>query len=167
MFPGLAKVTAALHEKAPGKWPYINLFPIEVAPKDLGAKSYDDYIDLFVAACHPPILSYDHYALMEDGSLRPDYWSNLLAMRNASLRHNIPFWDIVQSNAHFDVREPTPADLRFQAYSTLAYGARGIAYFTYYAPRTGNHRAAPVDQFGHKTPTWDNLRNVNPIRIPY
>jgi hypothetical protein len=51
--------------------------------------------------------------------------------------------------------------LRFQAYTTLAYGGRGLGYFTYASPTSGNYRLAPLDQFGHKTPTWDMLRNVN------
>lgn len=63
--------------------------------------------------------------------------------------------------AHFNYREATGADLRFQVYSTLAYGGRGIAYFTYVAPSVGNYRMAPVDQFGHLTPTWSHLQNVN------
>ena len=46
-------------------------------------------------------------------------------------------------------------------YTTLAYGGRGLAYFTYFAPPVGGYRAAPVDQFGHETPTWHNLQNVN------
>jgi len=98
---------------------------------------------------------------MDDGSLRGGYFQNLEAMRKAALKHNLPFWNIVLSNAHFNYAEPTPAGFRFQAYTTLAYGARGISYFTYFSPHIGNYRLAPIDQFGEKTPTWDMLRNVN------
>jgi hypothetical protein len=51
--------------------------------------------------------------------------------------------------------------MRFQVYSTLAYGGRGIAYFTYFAPQIGNYRMAPIDQFGHATETWSHLQDVN------
>jgi hypothetical protein len=51
--------------------------------------------------------------------------------------------------------------LRFQVYTTLAYGGRGIAYFTYFAPQVGNYRAAPIDQFGNPTATWQHMQNVN------
>ena len=78
------------------------------------------------------------------------------------LRHTVAIsWNIVLSNAHFTYAEPSPAGLRFQAYTTLAYGGRGISYFTYVSPNSGNYRLAPIDQFGHKTPTWEMLRNVN------
>jgi hypothetical protein len=58
-------------------------------------------------------------------------------------------------------REVSAADLRFQAYTTLAYGGRGLSYFTYFTPAIGNFRLAPIDQFGNETATWHHLRSVN------
>lgn len=53
------------------------------------------------------------------------------------------------------------AGFRLQAYSTLACGGRGLSWFTYFAPRVGGYRDAPIDQFGHETATWQLLQNVN------
>jgi hypothetical protein len=53
------------------------------------------------------------------------------------------------------------ADFRFEVYTTLAYGGRGIAYFTYFNSPTGNYRMAPIDQFGHPSPTWYFMQQVN------
>jgi hypothetical protein len=161
LFPGLGKVASLIHELAPGKWAYINLFPNYASAAQLGNENYRAHLDKFVETCHPTVLSYDHYALMDDGSLRNGYWQNLEQMRGTGLKNHIPFWNIVLSVAHFNYREPTAADLRFQVYTTLAYGGRGIAYFTYIAPAVGNYRSAPIDQFGNPTRTWDDLRNVN------
>ncbi len=161
LFPGLAKVAGLVHEMAPGKWAYMNLFPNYASAAQLGSASYAAHLEEFISQVRPTQLSYDHYALMDDGSLRDGYWQNLEALRTAALRHGLPFWNIVLTVAHFHYREPTAADLRFQVYSTLAYGGRGLAYFTYFAPQVGNYRAAPIDQFGHPTPTWANLQNVN------
>ncbi|MGV3534058.1 MAG: hypothetical protein ACO1QR_16940 [Chthoniobacteraceae bacterium] len=161
LFPGLAKVASFIHELAPGKWAYINLFPNYASPEQLGTKDYPSYLEEFVATCKPTTLSYDHYALLDDGSLRPGYWSNLTQMRDAAKKHGLPFWNIVLATAHFNYREVTAADLRFQVYSTLAWGGRGIAYFNYFAPEVGNYRMAPVDQFGNPTETWKHLQNVN------
>lgn len=160
-FAGLGKWAAAFEKAHPGALPYINLFPNYASPAQLGAASYEEYLDQFVATVKPRFISYDHYALMDDGSLRGGYFQNLEAVRRTALANNLPFWNIVLSNAHFHYAEPSPGGLRFQAYTTLAYGARGISYFTYFAPHVGNYRLAPIDQFGHKTPTWDMLRNVN------
>lgn len=159
--PGLGIVAAAFQELDPERWTYINLFPNVVSMERLGVKDYDEYIERYVAACRPKILSYDHYALFETMELRPTYFTNLEQMRAASLRHGIPFWNIVLTVAHFTYRELTHADMRFQAFSTLAYGGRGISYFTYIAPNVGNYRMAPIDQFGNRTPVWYYMQNVN------
>lgn len=156
MFPALAAACAALREAAPKAVAYVNLLPNYAAIAD-----YPGYIESFIQTVKPTVLSYDHYAMMDDGSLRAGYFQNLEAMRAASLKHNLPFWNIVLSNAHFRYAEPSPTTLNFQMWTTLAYGARGISYFTYFTPQIGNYRLGPLDQFGHRTPTWDMLRNVN------
>jgi hypothetical protein len=160
-FPGLAKVANAIHDLAPGKWAYINLFPNYANAAQLAAPDYATYLKQFVATCKPTTLSYDHYALMDDGSLRGGYWQNLEQMRAVAVENKLPFWNIVLSVGHFNYREPTAADLRFEVYSTLAYGGRGIAYFCYFAPPVGNYRGAPIDQFGNETQSWQWMQNVN------
>jgi hypothetical protein len=161
MFGGLAKVAGLVRELAPGKWPYINLFPDYATPGQLGAPDYAEYLERFIATCHPSIISYDNYSLMDDGSVRENYWSNLEAVRAASKKHGLEFWNIVLSVAHFSYRELSAADLRFEVYTTLAYGGRGLAYFTYFTPALGNYRMAPIDQFGHPTPTWYSMQHAN------
>lgn len=161
IYPGLGRWKAAYKAANPEQLAYINLFPNYASPAQMGADTYDQYLERYVEQVDPEFISYDHYALMDDGTLRGGYFQNLEAVRRASLAAGIPFWNIVLSNAHFRYAEPSPAGLRFQAYTTLAYGGRGISYFTYFAPKVGNYRLAPVDQFGNRTPVWDMLRNVN------
>ena len=161
MFPGLAKVAGLIRELSPGKWPYINLFPDYANSDQLGTANYAEYLERFIATCHPAIISYDNYSLMDDGSVRENYWSNLEAVRAACKKHGLEFWNIVLSAAHFSYRELTAADFRFQVYTTLAYGGRGISYFTYFTPATGNYRMGPIDQFGNQTPTWYFMQHVN------
>ncbi len=161
LYPGLARWAAAFRRADPKHASYINLFPNYASPGQMGAATYEEYVESFVTTVKPAFISYDHYALMDDGALRDGYFQNLEVVRSAALRHNLPFWNIVLSNAHFRYAEPSEAGLRFQAYTTLAYGGRGISYFTYFAPAIGNYRLAPIDAFGHKTPTWDMLRSVN------
>ena len=160
-FPGLAKVASLIRELSPGKWPYINLFPDYANADQLGTPTYAEHLERFIATCHPSIISYDNYSLMDDGSVRENYWSNLEAVRAACLKHSIEFWNIVLSVAHFSYRELSAADFRFEVYTTLAYGGRGISYFTYIAPSIGNYRMAPIDQFGNQTPTWYFMQHVN------
>jgi hypothetical protein len=161
LYPALARWTAAFRRAAPGALAYINLFPNYASPQQMDVASYAVYLDSYIETVQPAFISYDHYALMDDGSLRHGYFQNLETIRAAARRHQLPFWNIVLSNAHFHHAEPTPAGLRFQLYTTLAYGGRGISYYNYFDLPIGNFRSAPVDQFGHRTPTWEMLRNVN------
>jgi len=160
-FKGLATVSDLIKELHPGVWPYINLFPNYATPGQLGTPDYATYLEHFVATCKPPVLSYDHYALYQGGGFNEAYFVNLDQMRAVAVKNGLPFWNIVQSVGCLNFREVTRADLSFEVYTSLAYGARGIAYFTYFSPAVGNFRNGPVDQFGHTTETWNSMRFVN------
>jgi hypothetical protein len=160
-FANLEKIAGPIRELAPDKWPYINLFPDYATNEQLGTTNYAEYLERFIATCHPKIVSYDNYSLMDNGTVRDSFWTNLESVRAACHKHGLEFWNIVLSVAHFNYAEPSAAGLRLQAYSTLACGGRGLSYFTYFAPPVGGYRNAPVDQFGHETPTWHWMQNVN------
>ena len=160
-FAGLALVGRLLREIDPKHWAYFNLFPDYASQEQLGVETYEEYVESYLQIVRPPFLSYDHYALFENAPLRKSYFANLEIIRAASLRHNLPFWNIVLANAHFTYAEPTSASIRFQAFTTLAYGGKGISWFTYIAPEVGNYRAAALDQFGNYTATWSYLEHVN------
>ena len=160
-FPALARWAAAFKTASPDKISYVNLFPTYANNDQLGVGSYTRYLETFINTVKLPYISYDHYALMEDGTLRDGYFQNLEVVHEAALRHRIPFWNVVMSTGCLDFAEPTDAGLRFQAYTTLAYGGRGISWFTYYSAPVGNFRLAPIDHFGQKTVTWSMLRRVN------
>jgi len=160
LFPKLNIWSDAI--KKQGVLPYINLFPDYAGPEGLGTKDYQEHLDQYVEICNPPYISYDNYSLFEGGRLEEDrFYGNIELIRHKSLQANIPFWNVILSNAHFNYAEPSDATLAIQVYSTLAYGGKGIGYFTYYTPQVGNYRLAPIDRFGHRTGTWDMMRNIN------
>jgi hypothetical protein len=160
MMPGLGKVAAMLQQIMPGAWAYINLLPNSATATQLGAPTYEAYVQEFVREVHPPLLSYDNYSLF-NGKMMGRFYTNLATVRRASQNAGIPFWNVILANSHFSYMEPSDATLSLQAYSTIAYGGRGIEYFTYFSPKVGNFRLAPVDQFGHRTATWYKLRRLN------
>ena len=161
-YPALAKVAEVVKRLAPGKWPYINILPGD-------GDSYDDYVEQFCTICKPPILSYDRYVLGEGGGFGDVFWTNIARIRDAAIRHKIPFWNIILTAPHWNYRELSAADIRLQVYGSLVYGAQGISYYKFCseslpileAPDLGNFRMAPLDEFGEKTITWDWLRNTN------
>jgi hypothetical protein len=53
-FPGLKIVSDIVKERHPGAWPYVNLFPNYANAGQLGAATYDEYVEKFVEVCQPP-----------------------------------------------------------------------------------------------------------------
>lgn len=160
LMPGLGKVAALLNEVMPGKWPYVNLFPYRVSPERMGASSYDAYVRMLVDVVRQPFLSYDNYSLV-GGEMLDSFYTNLEIIRRLSLETGKPFWNCVLANAHFNYMEPSDATFHLQAYATMAYGGRGLQYFTYFTPPIGNYRLGAVDWFGNRTSTWEMLRRIN------
>jgi hypothetical protein len=134
-FGGLRTAVDKLRKASPGKLAYINLFPNYASREQLGADNYEQYVSRFVNEVDPDVLCMDHYPMMtptSDG--RKGYCDDLRVMRKYSLEKKIPFWNFFNTmpyGPHFD---PTEAQLRWQIYTSLAYGAKGILYFCYYTP---------------------------------
>ena len=168
-FPALAKAVAAVKKYAPGKLAYINLFPNYAtlgAPdtSQLGAASYNDYLERFVNEVHPQFISYDNYMVEFSNDLKErgkvtDYFRNLLEVRRVAQKYHLPYVNIVSANQITPTATiPSPANLALQAYTTLAAGYRGVTWYTYYSQ---GYTYAPMTDSGHKTPTWNFLREVN------
>ena len=168
-FPALAKAVAAVKKLAPGKIAYINLFPNYAtlgAPNlsQLGTATFTEYLERYVAEVKPQFISYDNYQVefsndLADAGKTSLYFTNLLEVRRVALEHKLPFWNIVSSNQiRPETTIPSPANLGLQAYTTLAAGARGLTWYTYYAKR---YHYAPIDDNNNRTATWAYLKSVN------
>lgn len=168
-FPRLAKSAAEIRDKQPGRFGYINLFPNYASAQQLGAATYEEHVARFMREVKPDVLSMDHYPLMRpnaDG--RAAYLSNLDAMRRHSLEAKIPFWNFFYSMPFNDRLDPTEAQIRWQIFASIAYGAKGILYFCYWTPGKG---AAGAGEFpkggailtaeGLKTRHYDEARRIN------
>lgn len=168
-FPALGKAVTAVRKYAPGKLAYINLFPDYAtlgAPNtsQLGTTTYTEYLERFVNEVHPQFISYDNYMVQYSGDLKDrakaaSYYHNLLEVRRVAQEHHLPYLNIVSGNQIMPGTPiPSPANLSFQAYTTLAAGYRGVTWYTYFSR---GYQYSPVDSSGKKTPTWTSLKEVN------
>jgi hypothetical protein len=87
-------------------------------------------------------LSFDHYPLLAKG-ITSDYFYNWVQVRNLSRESGVPSWGFVQSVGFAGSgvglprrRRPTQAELFWQINVALAYGAKGVQYFTYWTPQS-------------------------------
>lgn len=131
-FAALGQISQELERLDPAHLPYINLFPTYATVQQLGTPTYADHLGKYLSIVKPRVLSYDHYCLMKDGSDRPDYFENLELIREYGLRYATPPWNIILSLPHLGYRDPTASEMRWQVYTSLAYGMKGLMYFTYW-----------------------------------
>ena len=119
------------------------------------------------------MLCFSHYPLLSGGGITDDYFYNWATIRKFALRHGVPSWVFIQSvgfdnsAAGFaDRRRPNKQELLWQVNVGLAYGAKGIQYFTYWTPakppgapvRFGR---ALVSAGGELTPLYRSAKDVN------
>ena len=164
MFDQLAQRVDALRKTRPGRLGYINLFPNYASSKQLGADSYDEYVRRFVGEVNPDVLCMDHYPLFKpniDGRVR--YCQNLETMRKYSLERDIPFWNYFNVMPFGPHTDPTEAQMRWQIYTSLAYGAKGVIYFNYGTPKTFEFPKGGgiVRRDGTRTRHWFQARRIN------
>jgi hypothetical protein len=159
-FPALGRLVAYLRERDPAHLAYINLFPtyanetqlgitaeeaerekVEVPrnlsgldPKDRTVLAYLGHLKRYVEVVKPDLISYDHYHFFKDADTG-QYFLNLALIRRAALDCGKPFLNIIQASTVEKVwRLPTATEIRWLVFTTMAYGGRGISYFTYWGP---------------------------------
>ncbi len=163
-FPELKKIVDGIRKAKPGKLTLINLFPNYATLKQLGAESYDEYVEKFLQELNPAVLSTDHYPYMNpDEDSRDKYCSNLEVLRKYSMQRNIPFWNFFLAMPHGAHYDPTEGQIRWQVYTSLAYGAKGVMYFCYWTPRASGFRkgGAILTVEGRKTRHYDEAKRIN------
>jgi hypothetical protein len=160
-FPALAETFAYLKEKDPHHPSYTNLMPNWARPEHTGLPTYEQYVEQFMSLVKPPILCYDHYRFFKHSD-RAGWFANLELMRSHALEANVPFWQIVQATSHGDYRRVTEAEKRWEAMHTLAYGAKGVLFFTYWQPDADPlWDEAIIALDGTPTRQYEEIKRVN------
>ncbi|WP_327636510.1 hypothetical protein OHB24_41775 [Kribbella sp. NBC_00482] len=153
-FATLAKALSISRELAPQLLPYINLFPSD------DASYYRDFVDVV----KPSLISFDRYPLLSEGREDANYFHNWAIVRDAALHGDIPSWVFIQTLAYNNHREPTAAELLWQVNVSLAYGAKGIQYFTYWTPEAARGEGfgpALITVEGQRTSRYYAAKQIN------
>ncbi|HJQ30107.1 MAG TPA: hypothetical protein VJ827_12260 [Rubrobacter sp.] len=166
-------VNAAEDELSPSEeLPYINVWPSYASAGALGARDYKAYLERYFARINPPLLCFDHYPLLKKG-ITSDYFYNWAVIRNFALRFGVPSWGYIQSVGFngsevglANRRKPNRQEILWQVNVSLAYGAKGIQYFTYWTPEAQpgpsiRFGQALISDTGQQTELYDYAREVN------
>jgi hypothetical protein len=165
-FASLRAVVDEIRAARPGRLAYINILPNYANAQQLGTPTYDEHVRRFVDEVDVDVLSMDHYPMMQPGAdSRQSYCDNLEAMRKHSLRRGIPYWNFFNSMPYGPHYDPSEHSLRWQIYTTLAYGARGILYFCYWTPRGDEFPkgGAIITAEGRKTRHYEQAKRLNAV----
>jgi len=159
------KAGSILHyfeSKDPLHYGYINLYPNYASREQLGTTNYTEYIDSYLQIVDPSILSFDHYPILTFG-LRENFFKNLEIIREHALKYNKSFWGFARSLPYANYPVPTEGHLRFQIYSNLIYGAKGIQYFKYWPKERSiwNFPYAIVTPEGEKSIVYYIVQKIN------
>ena len=159
IFPSLGKAMAIARSLRPNALPYTNL------PPDIGypAGGYQAFVEQFVQIVQPALLSFDRYPILASG-LDTGYFSNWATIRQAGLNHNLPTWTFIQAVGSSTFRATTGTEMLWLINVSLAYGAKGIQYFTYWQPdpaRGEDFGPALIDLNGRRTSRYTAAARIN------
>lgn len=162
LFPALTKVVGGLKARDPNRISYLNLLPNYASSAQLGVSDYDTYVQNYINQVAPPIVSWDYYPFLLSGDA-PGFFENLAVVRKHSLAKKVPFWQFVQAISFVGHRATTEAEKRWVALQSLAYGATGIWYFTYWTPpqTAENFGHGIVAPDGAKTEQYAEIKGIN------
>ena len=157
IFDSIHEMTRLMRDSATGagtheKLPFVNLFPIQscrwfyplCSPDTLAAYAcyLDRYLSRFNSDSLPaPVLSFDKYHFEVPYADFRLYFVQLAIIRDKAAQYSrpnyrIPFWSVIQAaprrNTMASPYQPTPTfnQIRWEAYVSIAYGAKGVLYWT-------------------------------------
>ncbi len=173
----LKKAKDLFNKVMPNQVFYVNLLPLYAEAWQLvngvagGEEIIEDinierYYDNYIQTLNPDYISYDYYPLIgEFPKVEDTYFKQLSIIKNKAIKNNIPYWVFIQTcsfNAH--VRVPIKEEIFWQVSTALAYGAKGVQYFTYFIPYDGRKeqfKGSMIDHNGNKTSIYDDVKAVN------
>ena len=158
LFPRIAETVEYLRKKDPTHITYINLLPTYASVhQQLQTATYQEYVEKFLSTVKCDLSGYDNYNGFKEwneGSDKgkglppgPDFYNNLEIFRPIAAKHHQTWAVCIHPDAN---------DTRLRVMACLAYGARGIFYFTYW-----NAWPAFLVNDGAPTPEYEVAKKLN------
>ena len=158
----LAVLTDYFQSKIPDVRYFIQCLPNYASPVRLDTTDYIGYLSRFEQTLHPQILSVEHMGILKEG-LRSEFFPNLAVLRQVSLAAKTPFWAYALAVPFGDHPAVLHSHIRTQLYSGLAYGAKGVQYYSFLPP---NNRSqifgdALKNNLGEFTKLYRDVQSIN------
>lgn len=203
-FDGMKHVNKALKQLTDGKIAFTTLFPVFVETYRLYLDdpsggiwtAYMRYVREYMDKVRPDVLVYDLYISMtEDGTLQNplnssvfsgqeniyQYMKSLSFYNKIADEYNVPFWTTVASYNHMNGNQYTKKQTEWMVNTSLAYGAKGMQYYTYWPTMDGTgpadwedpvksgmvtHCGTPHDTYYQIQEINRNIKMVDDVLMP-
>lgn len=171
-FPHYGKVIDFTDRYFKNQFPYINLYPNyavvagntgEQIVNQLGTTTYEEHIAQYVKHVPTDYICYDFYVYSqaEDKTIEiavRNAFDNLWTVSDACRDTGRSMWIVLQVNSdNIDIKISVN-QLRFQAYTAMAFGTENIIWGCY---TKGWWHHNVLDEEGNKTEQYDKLRLMN------
>lgn len=163
-FPYYSEIVKAVEDGFPNQFAHLNLHPTYApgpripgnpASGALGAATYQEYIDAYCKYVPCDYIAYDYY--YQHGGVPLDL-ANMRIVADACLATGRSMWPTVQVNSNKVEEWMSLNQLRFQAFSAMAFGAENITWACY---TWGWWYNQVLYGDGSKTQQYDKLKTVN------
>lgn len=163
-FPYYGKVYKKVNKLFTNQFPYLNLYPNYASVSEnsdkqtvnqLGTSNYTEHIAQYCKNVPADYICYDFYLYSINV---PRAYENLRIVSDACLGTKRSMWIVLQVNSNNEKQWISENELRFQAYTAMAFGAENIIWACYTAGWWHNQ---VLDEKGNKTQQYDKLKKVN------
>lgn len=153
-----------LKDASNDKLVFVNLLPVYAFNYNID--QYQSYLQSYLdttGTAKLDIACYDFYPFVGN-NLRPLYFYNLGAV--TQMAYGRPVWTYILSSAHWLYPTPDQYMLNFMIFCPLAYGVKGILYFTYQTVAnspSAEYQFGPalIDSTGEPTPLYTKATLIN------
>ncbi len=153
----------------PDKFIFNNLFPDGAGKKQLGAKNYREYVELFAKTVNNDYICVDEYPFFSFTAINRVTFHICLntyeTIADACRRYDRDFWIYIQTQKNWFSTlygNTTYEQIIWQMYTALAYGARTIIHVSY-APVWGKMAEAMIDKDGNLTEQYLYSKRANEL----
>lgn len=163
-FPYYGRVMDYVGRAFPNQFPYLNLYPnyasvsqnnAQETVNQLGTATYDEHIQKYCENVPVDYICYDFYLYSINVT---KHYENLRVVADACRNTGRSMWIVLQVNSNKPVEWMSENNLRFQAYTSMAFGAENIIWACYTAGWWHNQ---VLDGEGNKTEQYDKLKKIN------
>ena len=163
-FPYYGRVMDYVNRAFPNQFAYLNLYPnyasvsqnnAQETVNQLGTATYDEHIQKYCENVPVDYICYDFYLYSINVT---KHYENLRVVADACRNTGRSMWIVLQVNSNKPEEWMSENNLRFQAYTSMAFGAENIIWACYTAGWWHNQ---VLDGEGNKTQQYDKLKKIN------